>query len=172
MQRFEALSSINCTLLKNSFSKFQNKFLESCDGDDAMVSNASNPSNPDDFRENSIVSSNRSFLTKSQSWTSDQDSIPDAPSEIALENQPKIQDISIKFELEKLRVELKHVSGMYAIAQSKSLDASRKVHCGVVMKITDSSQSLRSFLLSPLTFLHGRHKPNYSKASALGPPIQ
>lgn len=31
------------------------------------------------------------------------------------------------FELEKLRVELRHIRGMYAIAQSETLDATRKV---------------------------------------------
>ncbi|KAI7738730.1 hypothetical protein M8C21_008621 [Ambrosia artemisiifolia] len=81
MQRFEALSSINRTLLKKTpIESSENNFIESCEGDDVTVSDASNP---DEFLENSIVSSSRSFLTESQSWTSDQDSIPDAPSEIA-----------------------------------------------------------------------------------------
>ncbi|KAI3808902.1 hypothetical protein L1987_24865 [Smallanthus sonchifolius] len=118
MQRFEALSSINRTLLKRtSLESSGNKFLDSCEeGDNATVSNASNP-------VNSIVSSNRSFSTESNSWTSDQDSISDAPSEISSE----VQDNNINFELEKLRVELRHIRGMYAIAQSESLDASRKL---------------------------------------------
>ncbi|KAL9995696.1 putative protein kinase RLK-Pelle-RLCK-IXb family [Helianthus debilis subsp. tardiflorus] len=138
MQRFEALSSINRTLLKKTpLESSENKFLESCEGDDVTVSNASNP---DDFRENSIVSSCRSFLTESQSWTSDQDSIPDAPSEIALENQPEIQDNSINFELEKLRVELRHVRGMYAIAQSESLDASRKLNDVQKLQLEESTK--------------------------------
>ncbi|KAF5800345.1 putative protein kinase RLK-Pelle-RLCK-IXb family [Helianthus annuus] len=138
MQRFEALSSINRTLLKKTpLESSENKFLESCEGDDATVSNASNP---DYFNENSIVSSSRSFRTESQSWTSDQDSIPDAPSEIALENQPEIQDNSINFELEKLRVELRHVRGMYAIAQSESLDASRKLNDVQKLQLEESTK--------------------------------
>lgn len=34
---------------------------------------------------------------------------------------------NINFELEKLRTELRHVRGMYAIAQKEAMDASRKV---------------------------------------------
>ncbi|KAI7738726.1 hypothetical protein M8C21_008617, partial [Ambrosia artemisiifolia] len=129
MQRFEALSSINRTLLKKTLiESSENKFIKSCEGDDATVSDASNH---DEFLENSIVSSSRSFLTESQSWTSDEDSIPGAPSEIAsdihdLKNSP-LQDNSINFELEKLKVKLRHIRGMYAIAQSESFDASRKL---------------------------------------------
>ena len=35
--------------------------------------------------------------------------------------------INVNFELEKLRVELRHIQGMYAMAQSEAIDASRKV---------------------------------------------
>ena len=35
--------------------------------------------------------------------------------------------VNINFELEKLRIELRHVRGMYAIAQSENIDAARKV---------------------------------------------
>ncbi|XP_076894117.1 U-box domain-containing protein 35-like isoform X2 [Bidens hawaiensis] len=111
MQRFGALSSINRTLLKKpSLEISEDKFLD--EGDDATVSNASN----------------RSFLSENQSWTSDQDSISEAPSEISSEIQSSTQDNNgINFELEKLRVELRHIRGMYAIAQSETLDASRKL---------------------------------------------
>lgn len=33
----------------------------------------------------------------------------------------------MSFELEKLRVELRHIRGMYAMAQSETFDASRRV---------------------------------------------
>ncbi|KAK9078023.1 hypothetical protein SSX86_002080 [Deinandra increscens subsp. villosa] len=122
MQRFEALSSINRTLLKRtSLEISENKFIDSCEGDDTTVSSTSNP---DYLGANSMVSGNRSFSTESQSWTSDQDSISDAPSEIS----PEIQDNNINFELEKLRAEITHIRGMYAIAQTKTLDASRKLN--------------------------------------------
>lgn len=35
---------------------------------------------------------------------------------------------AINFELEKLRIELRHIRGMYAMAQGEAIDASRKVH--------------------------------------------
>lgn len=35
--------------------------------------------------------------------------------------------VYINLELEKLRIELRHVKGMYAMAQSETIDASRKV---------------------------------------------
>ncbi|XP_024985657.1 U-box domain-containing protein 35-like [Cynara cardunculus var. scolymus] len=126
MQRFEALSSINRTLLHKrtgSLESPQNKFTstDGCDGDETTVSYASNP---DYFRASSTLSSNQSFLTENQSWTSDQASTSGAPSEFSSE----IQANDINFELEKLRVELRHIRGMYAIAQSETFDASRKLN--------------------------------------------
>ncbi|PWA88505.1 U-box domain-containing protein kinase family protein [Artemisia annua] len=122
MQRIEALSSINRTLHKrtSSLESTGNK-LDSSEGDEAL---ASYGSNPDYLRENSTASSSKSFLTENHSWTSDQDSIPYAPSEIASE----IQDNNMSFELEKLRVELRHIRGMYAMAQSETFDASRRLN--------------------------------------------
>lgn len=35
--------------------------------------------------------------------------------------------MNVDFELEKLRIELRHIRGMYAMAQSEAIDASRKV---------------------------------------------
>lgn len=32
------------------------------------------------------------------------------------------------FELEKLKIELRHIKGMYEVAQSEVIDASKKVH--------------------------------------------
>lgn len=37
---------------------------------------------------------------------------------------------NVSFELQKLRIELRHVRGMYAIAQSEAIDASRQVCLG------------------------------------------
>jgi hypothetical protein len=34
---------------------------------------------------------------------------------------------NINFELEKLRIELRHARGIYAVARSETFDASRKV---------------------------------------------
>ncbi|KAL4575986.1 hypothetical protein LXL04_012074 [Taraxacum kok-saghyz] len=105
MQRFEALSSINRTLHQKTGSV-------DIPGE-----------NSDSFRANSNAFSTASFGTENQSWTSDQASTSYAPSEFSSE----IQGNSVDFELEKLRVELRHIRGMYAIAQNESFDASRKV---------------------------------------------
>lgn len=35
--------------------------------------------------------------------------------------------VNINYDLEKLRIELRHIQGMYAIAQTEAIDASRKV---------------------------------------------
>ncbi|KAD5961339.1 hypothetical protein E3N88_12812 [Mikania micrantha] len=121
MQRFEALSSINRTLVRRTLESSESKFLDSCEEDDATVSYASTS---DHFRANSMVSSSRSFATETHSWSSDQDSISDAPSE----NLSETQDNTVSLELEKLRLELRHIRGMYAIAQSETLDASRKLN--------------------------------------------
>ncbi|XP_071705806.1 U-box domain-containing protein 35-like [Rutidosis leptorrhynchoides] len=123
MQRVEALSSINRTLHKktSSVNTPGNKFLDSYEEDETGVYYGSNS---DYFRANSTISSNRSFLNENHSWTSDQGSVSFAPSEISSE----IQDNNINFELEKLRVELRHIRGMYAIAQSETLDASRTLN--------------------------------------------
>ncbi|KAL7613409.1 hypothetical protein Lser_V15G09182 [Lactuca serriola] len=105
MQRFEALSSINRTLHQRT-SSFENP-----------------EKNTDFYRANSNDFSTRSFGTENHSWTSDQASSSYAHSEISTE----IQGNNVDFELEKLRVELRHVRGMYAIAQNESFDASRKL---------------------------------------------
>lgn len=41
-----------------------------------------------------------------------------------------LMQTDINFELEKLRAELRHTRGMYAVAQTEVLDASRKVYLG------------------------------------------
>nr|XP_043633966.1 U-box domain-containing protein 35-like [Erigeron canadensis]XP_043633967.1 U-box domain-containing protein 35-like [Erigeron canadensis] len=135
VQRFEALSSINRVLHKktSSLESPRNKLLDSFQGDETTLSYGSN-SNADYFRANSMVSSDRSFLTENHSWTSDQDTISYAPSEISSE----IQDNDINFELEKLRVELRHVRGMYAIAQTETFDASRRLNDLQKQKLEES----------------------------------
>ncbi|KAJ0856051.1 putative protein kinase RLK-Pelle-RLCK-IXb family [Helianthus annuus] len=120
--RFETPSFKNRALHKETSSSESsgNKFFDGGEGDETTVSYAGNP---DYFRANSTVSSSRSFLTENQSWTSDQDCIAYAPLEISSE----IQDNNINFEIEKLRVELRHFRGMYALAQNETFDASRRL---------------------------------------------
>lgn len=55
---------------------------------------------------------------------------------------------NINLELEKLRIELRHVKGMYAMAQSETIDASRKV--GILILVDSSKYFL--FLYLPIQF--------------------
>ncbi|WCJ36438.1 U-box domain-containing protein kinase family protein [Euphorbia peplus] len=64
-----------------------------------------------------------SWSSSCKSWLSDQASTSDAISDYCPSDGPA----NIKFELEKLKIELRHIRGMYAVAQSEAVDASRKL---------------------------------------------
>ncbi|TQD98556.1 hypothetical protein C1H46_015804 [Malus baccata] len=99
MQRFQALTNINQTLL--STKKNSNDTIHSrCQSQDLG-----------------------SFVTDCQSWTSDQASTSDVVTDYSPESQA-----TFNLELEKLRIELRHAKGMYAMAQSETIDASRKIY--------------------------------------------
>ncbi|XP_052187044.1 U-box domain-containing protein 35-like isoform X2 [Diospyros lotus] len=125
MQRFQALSTINQTLLHKKSNSIESSdygisypnIMEREDG------TSSCPSNSDIGHPHGGPSSFRSLVTDHSLWTSDQASISDGPSDFSSESQ-----INVNFELEKLRIELRHIRGMYAIAQSETIDASRKVN--------------------------------------------
>ncbi|XP_061997820.1 U-box domain-containing protein 35-like isoform X2 [Rosa rugosa] len=126
MQRFQALSSMNQNLLNtkaksNEIIHSKHQSLDLGEEKDAMTMN-SYPSNSDVGRALSHSSSTRSFVTDNQSWTSDQASTSDVVKNYSSESQ-----VNINLELEKLRIELRHVKGMYAMAQSETIDASRKI---------------------------------------------
>ncbi|KAM7491768.1 hypothetical protein LguiA_034689 [Lonicera macranthoides] len=119
-QRFQALSMINKTLLHKRSSSVEtghSRTLSVDNGEGDGVLNSLR--NSDVSYANSQVSSLRSY---NQTWSSDQASTSDETTYFSSENQ-----VNINFELEKLRVELRHIRGMYAVAQSESLDASRKL---------------------------------------------
>ncbi|XP_024190670.1 U-box domain-containing protein 35 isoform X2 [Rosa chinensis] len=126
MQRFQALSSMNQNLLNtkaksNETIHSKHQSLDLGEEKDAMTMN-SYPSNSDAGRALSHSSSTLSFVTDNQSWTSDQASTSDVVKNYSSESQ-----VNINLELEKLRIELRHVKGMYAMAQSETIDASRKI---------------------------------------------
>ncbi|XP_057482582.1 U-box domain-containing protein 35-like [Actinidia eriantha] len=126
MQRFEALATINQTFLHkntNSCEKTLHSRLSSLDFEEQEDGISSSASNLDIGRPSSGLTSCRSLVTDNQSWLSDQASTSDGPSDFSSESQ-----INVNFELEKLRVELRHIQGMYAMAQSEAIDASRKVN--------------------------------------------
>ncbi|KAK3026438.1 hypothetical protein RJ639_041450 [Escallonia herrerae] len=124
MQRFQALSTVNQTLLhaRTNSTETDNSMILSLDTGDEKEVFKSCLINSDNNYENSQSSSFRSLVTE-KSWTSDQASTSDAPTDFSSEGQ-----VNINFELEKLRIELRHIRGMYAIAESETIDASRKVN--------------------------------------------
>ncbi|KAK9144569.1 hypothetical protein Sjap_004472 [Stephania japonica] len=70
----------------------------------------------------SRISSFRTLQTDWQSMNSDQVSISGAPTDSSSENQ-----VDISIEIERLRTELRHARGMYAMAQKETIDASRRL---------------------------------------------
>ncbi|OMO52195.1 hypothetical protein COLO4_37371 [Corchorus olitorius] len=149
MQRFQALSTINQTYLHSRTSSLEisqsrspdinhSRFhsLDVMGGKDDM---SSNPSSSETGQVLSRNSSCRSLQSDQQSWLSDQISTSDYSSSECKDLVTKIvltflrfynmiaSRVNINFELEKLRTELRHLRGMYAIAQSETIDASRKL---------------------------------------------
>ncbi|EXC20961.1 U-box domain-containing protein 35 [Morus notabilis] len=120
MQRFQALATINQNLLKtrkDSVDSYHSRF-QSLDLNEGKNEFGSCPSISE-----SQASSSGSLVTDNHSWVSDQASTSDAVTDCSsLESQ-----VNFNFEIEKLRIELRHVKGMYAMAQSETNDASRKL---------------------------------------------
>ncbi|KAF8044352.1 hypothetical protein BT93_A2368 [Corymbia citriodora subsp. variegata] len=122
MQRFHALSTINQSLLntaklsaQTNHSRCQSLQIEEGDETDNGSEVKSN------MRRTSSV---QSLITDAQSWISDQASTSDM-----LTDYPSLESqANLNFELEKLRIELRHARGMYAMAQSETMDASRKIN--------------------------------------------
>ncbi|KAI8006525.1 U-box domain-containing protein 35 [Camellia lanceoleosa] len=113
MQRFQALSTINKTLL--------HKKTNSTETSHSGISSLDIVEEEDVGHPNSTVSSFRTLVTDNQSWISDQASISDFSSDSPV-------NVNVNFELEKMRIELRHIRGMYAMAQSETFDASRKIN--------------------------------------------
>ncbi|XP_062164279.1 U-box domain-containing protein 35-like [Alnus glutinosa] len=126
LQRFHALATINQSLLQKrtssietSHSRYQSLDIE--EGKDDMNSC---PKNEDTGRELSRASSCKSLSTENQSWISDQAST----SAVLTDCQSSESQENFNFEVEKLRFELRHVQGMYALARSETMDASLKLN--------------------------------------------
>lgn len=127
MQRYQALSTINRALLNTRVSSIKTNHCRSqsvpVDIREVEDVSSSCPSNTDIGYAVSLGSSCRSLPTDHQSWNSDQASTSDAHIDTSSDSQ-----VNINFELEKLRIELRHARGMYAVAQSETIDASRKLN--------------------------------------------
>ncbi|CAN4097237.1 unnamed protein product [Withania somnifera] len=72
---------------------------------------------------NSHASSFKKAKVDNQSWSLSRSSTSDVPTDSSSGSQ-----VSINYDLERLRIELRHIQGMYAIAQTEAIDASRKLN--------------------------------------------
>ncbi|KAA0043480.1 U-box domain-containing protein 35-like isoform X1 [Cucumis melo var. makuwa] len=106
------------SLIKADHSRCQSIDIEVVDG----VRSSSHVS--DCTQTLSRASSSKSSPTENQSWISDEASSSGAFNDYSsCESQA-----DVSFELEKLRIELRHARGMYAIAQRETIDASRELN--------------------------------------------
>ncbi|KAJ4706603.1 Protein kinase domain [Melia azedarach] len=125
MQRFQALSTINKTLLHTRTSSIDTKHsrcqsLDIEERKDAMSSCFSVSA------VGQVVSRSSSY----QSLPTDNHDCSDqaSTSDVLTDYSSSESQVNIDFELEKLRIELRHVRGMYALAQNEAMDASRKLN--------------------------------------------
>ncbi|KDP22458.1 hypothetical protein JCGZ_26289 [Jatropha curcas] len=127
MQRFQALSTINQGLLhaRTNSIKTNHSRRQSLDTEEGKYRASSYPSSSEIGNTLSRSSSWKSLPTDYQSWVSDQASSSDA---LTVTDFSSASEKNIDFELEKLRIELRHVQGIYAMAQSEAIDASRKLN--------------------------------------------
>ncbi|XP_009771774.1 U-box domain-containing protein 35-like [Nicotiana sylvestris] len=125
IQRFQALSNINQNFphrraISNEIIHHKNYSLDFGDSEDDV---SSCPQRSFLRERNNLASSFRSLVTDFYTMADDQASTSGAPTDLSLRNE-----VDINFELEKLRTELRHTQGMYAVAQTEVLDASRKMN--------------------------------------------
>ncbi|TXG70590.1 hypothetical protein EZV62_005525 [Acer yangbiense] len=123
MQRLKALSTINKNFLHSRTGSVDSRpshgqSLDIDDGKDAMDS----PLSSLEVGHTVSPSSSYKSLPVDNHDFSDQSSTSDVFTDYSSESQ-----VNINFELDKLRIELRHIRGMYAMAQNEALDASRKV---------------------------------------------
>ncbi|PON51051.1 Mitogen-activated protein kinase kinase kinase [Parasponia andersonii] len=135
MQRFQALTTMNQTLIrtkKDSFDSYSSRYQFSNleEGKDDMGSCSITS---DAEHALSYISSSASMENDNHSCTSDQASTSDVVTDCSSSES----QVNINFEIEKLRIELRHVKGMYAMAQSETNDASQKksIRPGLLRKI-------------------------------------
>ncbi|XP_047316155.1 U-box domain-containing protein 35-like isoform X2 [Impatiens glandulifera] len=130
MQRFQALSSINQTLL-HSRTNSVDVIKEREDSTSLFDENF------DYGRPNSETSSFRSLVNERKSWISDRASTSTCPTECSSDSQD-----NLNFEMERLRIELRHVRGMYALAENEAIGASRKAS-GLVKRLSEEETKLK-----------------------------
>ncbi|KAK7259769.1 hypothetical protein RIF29_25382 [Crotalaria pallida] len=124
-QRFQALSSINQTLLSTSSSLTETYHSRGQSLDIGRENTATSSARNSDYAL-SRASSCKSITSDNGSWMYDQNSAKDVPFATGL-TSPNSQ-ANINLELEKLRIELRHAQGMHAVVQTENIDALRKLN--------------------------------------------
>ncbi|XP_017442750.1 U-box domain-containing protein 35 isoform X2 [Vigna angularis] len=126
-QRFQALSSINSALLSTNPSLSDTSHSRGQSLDFGRENTATSSARNSDIDHTlSRVSSCKSFISDTESWMYDQNSIKDVPLATTLPSPNR--QAKLNLELEKLRIELRHVQGLHAVAQSEKVEASRKLN--------------------------------------------
>lgn len=125
-QRFQALSSINHSLLSTTPCLVETNHSRGQSLDLGRDTATSSARNSDIDHSLSRVSSCKSFISDTESWVHDQI----AGKELTLATSLPSPNRQAKFnlELEKLRIELRHAQGLHAVAQSEKIEASRKLN--------------------------------------------
>ncbi|XP_020240252.1 U-box domain-containing protein 35 isoform X2 [Cajanus cajan] len=125
-QRFQALSSINHSLLSTTPCLVETNHSRGQSLDLGRDTATSSARNSDIDHSLSRVSSCKSFISDTESWVHDQIS----GKELTLATSLPSPNRQAKFnlELEKLRIELRHAQGLHAVAQSEKIEASRKLN--------------------------------------------
>ncbi|KAI5670297.1 hypothetical protein M9H77_10661 [Catharanthus roseus] len=120
-QRFQALNMMNQALLHQRMNSKESIVIRSLSCNigesDDDTSSCMSCSDVNDFY--TATSSFWSLPADNQSYSTDSASASDFSS---------VSQVYISFELEKLRIELRHLRGMYAMAQSEAIDASKKLN--------------------------------------------
>ncbi|KAJ8632126.1 hypothetical protein MRB53_025462 [Persea americana] len=122
-QRYQALLTINEAIVNKRPSPLDTHHLRSLSlntEEDARGSSSNCSGIKDGV---SIACTSRSYQTDNKSWISDQVSMSDILTDLSLSGQ-----VDVDFELEKLRIELRHAQGMYEMAQNETNDASQHLN--------------------------------------------
>ncbi|KAI5411313.1 U-box domain-containing protein 35 isoform X4 [Lathyrus oleraceus] len=125
-QRFQALSSLNQTLLNTTPGSNETSHSRGQSIDLGRENVATTSARNSDFgRALSRASSYRSIASDTESWVTGQNSVKGSPLASRLSSPNRQENFNL--ELEKLRIELRHAQGMHAVAQTENIDASRKL---------------------------------------------
>ncbi|KAK7322455.1 hypothetical protein VNO77_25836 [Canavalia gladiata] len=126
-QRFQALSSINQGLLSTTPSLTDTNHSRGQSIDLGRENTATSSARNSDFDHAlSRASSCKSFISDTESWINDQNSCKDVQLATTIPSPNRQEKFNL--ELQKLRIELRHAQGLHAVAQSESIDASRKLN--------------------------------------------